>query len=97
MVKLYYIESKHYYYDAQKIEHQIADGGDMPILYTNKKKAIKRAQAMEKFYNETYGYTTIIPNNENPAKKDNCIFAVRLMNENTGIRHELRVYEINTL
>lgn len=97
MMRLYYIESKVYYIDAQGVDHQVADGGDMPLLTTNKKEALETAKRMEDFYKSRFGYKTILSNEENPARKDNCLFAVRQVSETLGTRRELRVYKMWTL
>lgn len=94
MIRLYYVESKTYFHDALNVEHQIADGGEMPNLFTSKKKAMDFAKRVEKFNIERFDYHTLIPDNEYPCKKDNCLYAVRQTDKKTGMRIEIRVYSI---
>lgn len=97
MISLYYIESKCYYKDSLGVDHQVSDGGDMPLLTTNKKTALDTAKMLVEFDINTYGYKIIIPNEENPARKEDCLFAVRLMKDMDEVRKEYRVYKVWTL
>lgn len=97
MAKIYYVETKSYWLDELGTDHQIADGGDMPIISTNKKKAIERAKRMENRYIEDYGYQTTIPDSEYLCKKTNCLYAVRQEDKDRRMRHEIRVYKTYTI
>lgn len=97
MAKIYYVETKIYWQDEQGTDFQIADGGDMPIISTNKKKAIERAKRMEQRYIELLGYKTTIPDSKYPYKKTNCLYAVRQEHKERQLRHEIRVYETYTI
>lgn len=96
MIRLFYIERNSYYINSAGCDQQVANGGTLPDLYTSKQKALQAAQRSCEYFENIYGYKVVIPNNENPAVKDNCIFAVRLYCEFTEIRLEIRVYEIYT-
>lgn len=97
MITIYYVENKTYWQDEHGADYQIADGGDLPIISTNKKKAIERAKWMENLYIEKFGYKTTIPDSEYPCKKTYCLYAVRLENKERRMRHEIRVYKTTTL
>ena len=96
MIRLYYVETKSYWQDELGTDYQIADGGDMPIIYTSKKKAIERAKRMEQRNIEIYGYVTTISDSKYPCKKTNCLYAVRQEHKDRRLRHEIRVYETYT-
>lgn len=96
MTKIYYVETKSYWQDEYGTDHQIADGGDMPIIYTSKKKAIERAKLKEQLNIEIYGYKTTIPDSKYPCKKTNCLYAVRQIHKDGRLRQEIRVYETHT-
>lgn len=96
MAKIYYVETKGYWQDEYGTDHQIADAGDMPIISTNKLKAIDRAKRMEQRYIEDFGYKITIPDSEYSCKKTYCLYAVRLEKEKDHLRHEIKVYETYT-
>lgn len=96
MTKIYYVERKSYWKDERGTDYQIADGGDMPIICTSKKKAIEIAKRMEQTHIEIYGYKITIPDSVYLRKTTKSLHAVRLENKERGIRHEIRVYETYT-
>lgn len=95
MRKAYYIESKTYWKDKHGTDLQVADGGDLPILYTSRKKAFGRVDRMIKLLTEQMGYTVIIPNENYPGVGDNYIYACRLSKTSPDLRLELRIYPVN--
>lgn len=95
MYKAYYIESKSYWKDTNGTDHQVADGGDLPILYTSRKKALGRVDRMIKLLTEQMGYKVIIPNENYPGVGDDYIYACRLSKTSPDLRLELRIYYIN--
>lgn len=97
MKTIYYVETKTYWQDEKGADYQIADGGLMPIISTNQQRAIERAKRMENRYTEEYGYKTTIPDSEYPCKTEYCLYAVRQENEETRMRHEIRVYKTFTI
>lgn len=90
----YYIEGKAYWVDQYGTDHQVSDGGEMPIIYLSRKNAAKRVKNMIKVYTEMMGYTVVQANKNHPAKKDYCLYACTLTKENPEVRLEVRVYEI---
>lgn len=97
MRTIYYVETKTYWQDAFGADYQIADGGEMPIISTNKQRAIDRAKWMENTYIEKFGYKTTIPDSKYPYKKIDCLYAVRQENRERRMRHEIRVYKTFTI
>lgn len=97
MTKIYYVEKKSYWKDSYGIDHQIADGGDMPIIGTSKKSAIDFAQRLETKNVEDYGYQVTISDSEYPCKKTNCLYAVRLEDKERRMRLEIKVYLTYTI
>lgn len=95
-MKLYYVETKSYYKDAYGTDHQTADAGETPILYTNKAKAIKRADFIVDIWHRLYGYDITIPNDKMPCKNNGCLYGARLEQTQSSARYEVRVYEIET-
>lgn len=96
MKRLYYIEHKAYYIDTDGVEHQIADGGELPVIYSNQAKAIQRAEKKVSYYVENFGYRITISNDTNPARKGDCLYAVRIQKGEKNYRDEIRVYKIFT-
>lgn len=96
MTKIYYVETKSYWQDEYGTDYQVEDAGIMPIVSTNKLKAIDRAKRMEIRYIEDFGYKTTIPDSGYPCKKTNCLYAVRLEKEEDHMRQEIKVYETYT-
>lgn len=96
MRKVYLVFTKTYYYDANGVEHQMADGDVMPYVYINAEKAIRRARQISENYCNMFDYQVAIRNCENPARKDEVIFAERLNKPQENIRLEIRVYSLRT-
>jgi hypothetical protein len=94
MTKAYYIETKSYWKDSHGTDLQVADGGDLPIIYRTLKRALERVERMIKLYTETMGYTVIIPNDNYPGVGSQYHYACRLQKENPQIRLEIRIYTI---
>ena len=97
MYKAYYIETKSYWKDTNGTDHQIADGGDLPIIYSSLKKALKRAHHMIKLLTEQMGYEIVIPNDRYPGVGSQYHYACRLRKNNPKIRLEIRIYTINVI
>lgn len=91
---LYYVERKCFYFDSHGIEHQFADGGELPILYTTYERAKGRAERMIKTCITLYGAVVTISNNDYPCKRGDLKFACRLEEGNKRVRYEIRVYEV---
>lgn len=94
MTKAYYIESKSYWKDTHGTDYQVADGGDLPTIYTSRKKSLERIERMIQLYTETMGYTVVIPNESYPGVGKNYLYACRLQKGNPEIRLEIRLYTI---
>lgn len=90
----YYIEGKGYWRDADGTEHQIEDGGELPIIYLSRKNSAKRVKNMIKVYTGMMGYTVTVSDKNHPATTGSCIYACTLRKENPEVRLEVRVYEI---
>ena len=94
MKKFYYLEIKSYSHMPNGYEFQLADGGEIPSIYKYLEVALKSAQWLINFQTSELGYKVVIPNEENPARKGDCKFAVRLMDKQNDIRKEIRIYEM---
>lgn len=92
MKNIYLLVIKTYYTDACGIEHYVADGDRLPYVYTSQSKAIKRAAHFVDLYCNLYGYKVTLSNEENPARKDDCIYASRIETVKDRYREEIRVY-----
>lgn len=92
MKQAYYIENKTYWTDAEGEDYQMADGGELPIVYTSLKKASSRLERMVKMYTEKTGYKVITTDENHPAKKNHCLHAWSLVASAPHIRVELRLY-----
>lgn len=90
----YYIEGKAYWKDAYGTDHQVADGGELPIIYSSRKNAAKRVKNMIKVYTGMMGYTVTVSDKNHPDATGSCIYACSLRKENPEVRLEVRVYEI---
>lgn len=95
-MKIYYVEKKSYFKKENGIEYQIADGGELPILYTSKNKAIYRAEYIAKLLMDSFDYELVISNDQMPCKKEWCLYGVRIEDKKHSIRTEIRVYEVIT-
>lgn len=94
MKKFYYLEIKRYSHLPHGYEFQLADGGDIPRIYQYLGTALFAAKREVEFSTYHLNYKVVIPNEENPACKGDCKFAVRLMKDETDIRKEIRIYEM---
>lgn len=94
MRKYYYLETKMYSHMPNGYDYQLADGGEMPRIYRYFKRALSAANNSVTFCCEKLGYDIVITNETNPARKDDCKFAVRLINKLTDISKEIRIYAI---
>ena len=94
MDKAYYIENKSYFVDSNGTDIQVADGGDLPIIYHSLKKALNRCESMIKLLTEKMGYTIVIPNHSFPGVGEHYLYACRLTKDDPQIRVELRLYTI---
>lgn len=94
MRKAYYIESKSYWQDSIGTDYQIADGGDLPIIYSSLNKALKRCESIIKLLTEKMGYTVVIPNESFPGVGEQYHYACRLSKDDPNIRTEIRLYTI---
>lgn len=94
MKRAYYIESKSYYQDSYGTDHQVADGGELPIIYLSLKDAIKRCESMIKLVTEKMGYKVVISSDNYPGVGKDYHFACRLTKINPEIRLEIRLYSI---
>lgn len=92
MRKYYYLEIKQYSHTVGGYDYQLGDGGEIPSIYKYLDKAIAVANHMIDFQVDEMGYEIVIPNETNPARKDDCKFAVRLQNKQRDIRKEIRIY-----
>lgn len=92
MKKAYYIENKSYWKNAVLLDYQMADGGEMPIVYTSQRKASSRLENMVKVYTEKMGYKVITTDENHPAKRNHCLHAWTLENQAHHSRVELRLY-----
>lgn len=92
MKQAYYIENKTYWTDAEGEDYQMADGGELPIVYTSLKKASSRLERMVKMYQEKTGYKVITTDENHPAKINHCLHAWTLTSTAPHMRVELRLY-----
>lgn len=94
MKKAYYIENKSYWTDSKGTDHQVADGGDLPIIYTSLKRALRRVDNIIKLLTEKMGYTVVIPNESFPGVGNQYHYACRLQKDDPQIRVEIRLHTI---
>lgn len=92
MKEVFLVSSKTYLKDANGYDRQMADGDEMPLVYLDVEKAIRRARLMSDNYCNQFGYQVAIRNAENPARKDRVLFAERLIKPQEQVRFEIRVY-----
>ena len=94
MEKAYYIENKTYWQDSYGIDRQVADDGDLPIIYHSLSKALKRCDNIIKLLTEKMGYTVVIPNESYPGVGKQYHYACRLHKDDPQFRVEIRLYSI---
>lgn len=92
MKQAYYIEDKTYWTDVDGEDYQVADGGELPIVYTSLKKASSRLERMVKAFTEESGYLVTITDENHPAKRNHCLHAWTLVSVSPQFRRELRLY-----
>lgn len=93
MRRLYLVENKSFYKSIDGIEYQSADLGVLPYVYTNKKKAIKRAVDMADRYAKAFGYqletSDVCENGDNLGR----LYYAELRKVSDGSRFVVSVYE----
>lgn len=92
-MRIYIIESKTYAIDSNGIEYQLADGGELPLVFTSKNRAIASAKRAVAIYQSQFGYKLVMESPLYPAVGDNCLYAARLTKYNDQWRQEFRVYK----
>ena len=97
MTLIYLFERKSFYLSTDGYDHQAADAGVLPTLFTSKKSALKYAEAQIAYDCNLYGYEVEIQSIQNPRVKDNCIYAVRMTDRQKTIRIEYSVYQTTTI
>lgn len=96
MKEVFLVSTKTYYSDFKGVDYQIADGDQIPDVYINAEKAIRRARFISNLYCSEFGYQVTINNIENPARKNRVLFAERLTRPVESMRLEIRVYRVLT-
>lgn len=94
MKEAFYIENKSYWINIYGSYEQVQDAGDIPIIYTSKRKAIKRVNSMIKLFTETMQYTVSQSDDGHPAKEGRCIYACTLQKNDGLSKLEIRIYPI---
>lgn len=92
MIEAFYIETKMYSTLKSGFEYQVADGGDLPVVYRSLSKALKRVERMIEMYTNALGYTITIQNENHPDRRTHCLYACTLMKERENCRLEVRLY-----
>ncbi len=92
MIEAFYIETKFYMTDANGTDYQMADGGDLPIVYRALSKALKRAENITQLHPNIMGYTVTQPNEGFPDKPRHCHYACTLTKAKPQVRLEIRLY-----
>lgn len=92
MMIIYMIESKTYVTDLDGKEYQMADGGELPRVFTNKDRAIASAKKAVEIYQSQFGYELVMESPSYPAVGANCHYAARLTKKGGEWRQEFRVY-----
>lgn len=92
-MRIYMIESKTYATDSDGKEYQMADGGELPRVFTNKDRAIASAKRAVEIYQTQFGYKLVMESPSYPAVGDNCLYAARLTKNGDQWRQEFRVYK----
>lgn len=96
MMRFYAVEFKTFSKSFEGFEYQVEDLGVLPYVYTNKKKAIKRAADMVDRYAKLLGYE--------PKTNDVCengdiqgrLYKAELRKDSAGRRVVVSVYESYT-
>lgn len=93
MRRLYLVEYKSFFKSRDGIEYQTADLGALPFVYTNRKKAIKRAADMVDRYAKTFDYqlktSDVCENGNNQGR----LYNAELEHVTYGLRFVVSVYE----
>lgn len=95
-MKLYYIEKKIFNKITEEIDYQLCDVSMMPLYYTSKEKAIRKAQRLTDYLAENCRYDVTIETDEVSAKKKSCLYAALLKERQSSFRMTIRVYEVKT-
>lgn len=92
MIEAFYIETKMYSTLKSGFEYQVADGGDLPIVYRSLSEALNRVERMIEMHTNALGYTITIQNENHPDRRTRCLYACTLTKERKKYRLEIRLY-----
>lgn len=93
MRRFYAVEFKSFFKSFDGIEYQSADLGVLPYVYTNKKKAIKRAADMVDRYAKFFGYQLKTNDFCDNGNNQGRIYMAELRKDSSGSRFVVSVYE----
>lgn len=91
---LYYLEKKSFFRAHSGYEYQMADAGEMPLLFKTEEEAMKIVKKLRNLYKENFKYEETINNESYPCYSKDRVFACRFESYKKDYRYELRVYKI---
>ena len=95
-MKLYYVEEKQYYTDADMYDIQCADGGKMPMLYRTQVGATLKAEQLMNEYTSIYQAHVVFKDEPERPPKNSALWRCRMSAPSYNLRIELAIYAIES-
>lgn len=95
-MKLYYLERKTFYISPKGVDHQCADGGELPYLFKDLKKADERMHKISECMQDIYGYELLKEEHDLTFVPDGGFYRLTLIRKKDLVRYTLTIYQIET-
>lgn len=97
MATIYLVETKTFYTSNNGDEHQLADLGTLPHLFTSFKRAVKQMEICRKVHTEIFDETIVKNYRADEITDQNCYDRFETRHNDTGARTIVSLYKAITL
>ena len=97
MATIYLVETKTFYTTNAGYEHQLADMGTLPHLFTSFKRAVKQMEICRKVHTEIFDETIVKNYRADEITDQNCYDRFETRHNVTGSRTIVSLYKAITL
>ena len=97
MATIYLVETKTFYTSNNGYEHQLADLGTLPHLFTSFKRAVKQMEICRKVHTEIFDETIVKNYRADEITDQNCYDRFETRHKVTGSRTIVSLYKVITL